>query len=146
MSYEWLPSYERQRKRKRHMGAEAYERSREGVHGPEELAKDMEQNGDMAELALALELEPKVQEKLKKDVESSLAVMGVGGVFAGADTLASQTLAALQEGDFTLAIQSDDSGQSSIVAMPEGNVSEKIPVVSSLSESLLSGFAASTDE
>ena len=95
----------------------------------------MERNGDLAELALALELEPKLQEELKKEIEKDLKGMSLDQIFANPESISGEAQDSLYSGDFDVSIDTNpDTQEDQLVLTPEGNVNEKLPVKFSLSE------------
>ena len=135
MWVDMMPSHEKKRLRKRMRSPEAYEKLRQRVQGPEKLSEQMERNGDLAELALALELEPKLQEELKKEIEKDLKGMSLDQIFANPESISGEAQDSLYSGDFDVSIDTNpDTQEDQLVLTPEGNVNEKLPVKFSLSE------------
>ena len=136
---DWLdriPSHEREKVRKRLRSPAEYERLREKVKGPEDLEKEMDRNEAMAELSFALETEPPLKEALKNQVQEDAKEQGIEAVFDGLDSASPEAVAALREGRFTLEVRSDaETHHDQLVAVPEGNVQEKIPVTHTFAES-----------
>ena len=129
-----LPSSERARVRKRLRSPEVYEKLREKVKGPEELAEEMEQNESVAELKFALETEPVVHEVLRQEIEKSLNEEGIEQLL-DVSSATPAGLDAISDGNFDVRIVLDDAGDSEqMVLHPEGNVKEKIPLKMSFSE------------
>lgn len=141
MWVDMLPSYERRKRRMERMDPAAYEKLREKVKGPEQLAEEMDRNEELAELALALELEPKLKEELKKDIERIMQDMGLTAVIDSASSLSGSSMQDIEQGKFTVSVDTDPkTNRDQIVLSPEGNVQEKIPMNYSLNEQYVSQF------
>ena len=119
-----LPSSERQKIREKYkLSPAAYEKLRQKVKGPEQLGEEMQRNELMAKLKFALETEPKVKEALKQQVEKDFSEQGIE----------------VPEGEFDVTVDSiSESEPDQIVLVPEGNVSEKVSVPTSLADTYLS--------
>ena len=135
MWVDMMPSHEKKRLRKRMRSPEAYEKLRQRVQGPEKLKEQMERNSNLAELGLALELEPRLKEELKKEIEKDVQNMSIDQVFVNPENVSEQAQDALDAGRFDVAIDTNpDTNEDQLVLTPEGNISEKLPVKFSLSE------------
>ena len=136
MSDSWLnhlPSHEREKIRKRLRSPEEYERLREKVKGPEDLEKEMRKSEQLAELNFAMESEPKVKEALKKQVEKDMKEQGIESILES--HMSPEAKNAIEQGKFILQVSSHpQTHQDALVAIPEGNVQEKIPVKPQLSD------------
>jgi len=143
MSDSWLdriPSQERQRIRERLRSPAEYERLREKVKGPEDLEREMERNELLAELKLGMEIEPKLAEALRAQVQEDIKKNGIPAVLNVPSLLPEQEQALLK-GDFTLSVLPDKSSNiDQIVLVPEGKVAEAIPVSQKYSEQYLGQF------
>lgn len=134
-----LPSSERQRIREKYkLSAAAYEKLREKVKGPEELKQEMEYNEVMAKLKFDLETMPDMKDALQKQVEKDLAEGGIEAVLEHPD-IPADLKQQLEAGTFDVTIDSPSEDEpDQLVIVPEGNVSEKMSVSSSLSDRYLS--------
>ncbi len=133
-----IPSHEQQRLRRRMRSPEAYEKLREKVKGPEDLEKEMDRNEEMAELKFALESESQVQNALKKQIELDIKEKGIDEVFEAADKKLKQQI---EKGKYKLTISAHPSTQQDqLVAIPEGNVQEKIPLTMTFNDGYVSQF------
>lgn len=144
MSDSWLdriPTNERQRLREKlHLSDAEYARLREKVRGPEDLKREMEQNELLAELRLGMELEPKLAEALRAQVQEDIREHGMSAVLE-APSLSVDQEQAFTKGDFTLSILPDRaSNVDQIVLVPEGKVAEAVPVSQQFSEQYLGQF------
>ncbi len=137
-----LPSHERQKlfERIRRSPAE-YEKLREKVKGPEDLKEEMDRNELIAELKFALETEPQVKEMLKQQIEKDLREQGIEAVL---DAMPDALKQALEAGQFNVGIDvNPDTHNDQIVVLPEGSVSEKLFITSSVNDQYVSQFAVS---
>jgi hypothetical protein len=141
-----LPSHERQKLReRRRVSPEEYEKLREKVKSVEKIAEEMDRNQAMAELAFALESEPKIQEALRKQIEADLKSEGLENVLDAGAPEALRT--ALAEGRFDVQVGSDpDTHQDQITLVPEGNVSDRIVVPAALSDRYAAQFVQAMHE
>lgn len=125
MSDPWLdrlPSQEREKIRKRMRSPEEYERLREKVKGPEDLEREMERNAEFAEARLALESEPKAQERAQNVVRSFAAEQGVEKTIEKGDAKLSE---ALSKGRFDVIV--DHHGAEPRLAVKVGAVDTEAP-------------------
>ncbi|MSR67915.1 hypothetical protein EXS65_03790 [Candidatus Peribacteria bacterium] len=142
-----LPSHEREKIRKRLRSPEEYERLREKVKGPEDLEREMEKNSEFADVKLALETEPKSQEKAKDQVQRFVREHGIDSAFEHAEDALKD---ALSKGNFDVTVdsqshepkisvkfQSQPQGSSEA---PSGNVSEVFTLKPVLQQQILSIF------
>lgn len=140
MEGSWLdniPSNER-KKLRRMMSPEAYERLREKVKGPEDLQKEMERSREFAELQFELQTDPELREKARDMVKKAMTEEGVEAVL-DVKNLTPEARKALEEGKFSVAVSSHPrTHEEQVVAVPEGNIHEKIPVQKALSDQLIS--------
>ncbi len=133
-----VPSQEREKIRRRMRSPEAYEKLRERVKGPEDLEREMEKNDAMAEMHFALESDHQFHEQLKSKVEGELKEKGVENVLEFS-TLSPEARKSLESGKFVLRISANPKTHiDQLVAVPEGNVQEKLPVKPALSQQYLS--------
>lgn len=144
MSDSWLdriPTNERQRIREKlHLSEAEYARLRENVKGPEDLEREMERNELLAELKLGMELEPKLSEALRAQVQEDIKLHGMPSVLERL-SLAADVEQALTKGDFTISIAPDaQTHVDQIVLVPEGKVAEAVPVSQKFSEQYLGQF------
>lgn len=129
-----IPSHERERIRKRLRSPEAYEKMREKVKGPEDLEKEMRKNEQLAEAKFMLESEPELHDALKGDIEKKITEQGIEAV-VDAEALSPETQRALLEAKFTVSLASHpENHNDQLVIIPEGNVQEKIPLKTNLSD------------
>lgn len=110
----------------------AYERLREKVKGPEDLAEEMKVNEALAEFKFALETEPAVQEDLRRQLEQEIKAGGIESLLETSEA-SPAALKAAEVGNFTVAVEADSASEQ-VVIYPEGNVSEKIPLKKSVSD------------
>lgn len=142
-----IPSQEREKIRKRLRSPEEYERLREKVKGPEDLEREMEKNAEFAEARLALESDPKTQEKSRDAVRAFASEQGTDAALEGAPTSAGESLS---KGNFDVVVteknhepclavklQQPEKGPTSA---PSGNVSEVFPLKPALQQQILSSF------
>ena len=123
-----LPSPERAKIRARCRSPEAYEKLRECVKGPEDLERELEKNSKLAELKFAMETEPALKQELKESIQEDIKEHGVEAV-----------LEKSFEGDFDIAIDTNpETNQDQLVVLPEGSVSEKIPITPAFNEKYVS--------
>ncbi|MDB4978858.1 MAG: hypothetical protein JWM56_1044 [Candidatus Peribacteria bacterium] len=134
-----IPSHEQQRLR-RMMSPEAYERLREKVKGPEDLEKEMDGNALMAELKFALETDPEIQQLLKERVATDISKQGIEAMLDGTSVDAALKIQ-LEQGRFSIGIASHPATHTDqLVVMPEGNVQESIPLMSTVSDRYVRQF------
>ena len=143
-----IPSQEREKIRKRMRSPEAYEKLREKVKGPEDLEREMEKNAEFAETKLAMETDPKAQEKSKDTVKTFVLEKGIDAAFESS----SETLKeALKNGKFEvsvdvrskepkLAVKLKNGPQKTATDAPSGNVSEVFPLKASLQQQIIASF------
>jgi len=136
-----LPSHERQKLRElRRRSPEEYAKLREKVKSVEQIGEEMARNEKMAELAFALESEPKIKEALKKQIERDVLSQGVDAMVEG--SLSESFKEALQRGAFDVRIDSDPQTHvDQLVVVPEGNAKEVLVVSSSVSDRYVTQFA-----
>lgn len=144
MSDSWLdmlPSSERQKVREKYkMSAAAYEQWREKVRerGPEYIEKEQMWNEAMAQLKFGMETEPHMKEALKQQIEKDITEQGLEAVLKNPD-LPAELKQQLEAGQFDIIIDAPTEDEpDQLVLVPEGNVSEKCGLTTSLSESYLS--------
>lgn len=136
-----IPSHEREKIRKRLRSPEEYERLREKVKGPEDLEREMERNAEFAETKLALESEPKAQEKAKAMVKE-----GIDAAFHAIPASAREQVAkghfdviiTEQHHEPRLAVKIKNHAQQSKAS--SGNVAEVYPLRAALQQQILSTF------
>lgn len=134
-----LAGPEKQRVLKRLRSPEAYERLREKVKGPEDLEKELDRAERMAELHFALESNVALRERAKEIVAGAAREGGVESVAERADTLTDEVRSAIAEGRFRIVVAPDpETNEDTVAILPEGNVSESVPVTGSLAESCVS--------
>ena len=137
-----LPSYER-RKLKKMMSPEAYERLREKVKGPEDLEKELKRGGQLAELSFELQTDEKLREQLKHQAQEDLKTEGVEHIF-DTKNMSPEAKKAIEQGKFMLAVSSHPATHDDqLVAVPEGNVQEKIPLKPVFSDRYVAQFLQS---
>lgn len=134
-----LPSTERRKLRKM-MSPEAYERLREKVKGPEDLEKELKRGEQMAELSFELQTDEKLRERLRGQAEKDIREQGVENV-VDRQNLSPEIRKALEQGKFKLAVSSHPlTHDDQLVAVPEGNVQEKIPLKPVFSDRYVAQF------
>jgi hypothetical protein len=122
------------------MSPEAYERLREKVKGPEDLARELKHGEQMAELRFHLETEPHAQEKLKAQIEKDLSEQGIDAVVES-DALSLEQQKALEQKNFRVTVSSHPTThQDQIMLMPEGKIQEAIPLTTTMSDQYSSQF------
>lgn len=136
-----LPTNERRKLRKM-MSPEAYERLREKVKGPEDLEKKLRRGEQMAELSFELQTDEKLREKLRTACAEDMRGQGIEAVL-DSGKLSPEAKKALEQGKFMLAVSSHPvTHDDQMVAVPEGNVQEKIPLKTSFSDRYVAQFTA----
>lgn len=136
-----LPSTER-RKLRQMMSPEAYERLREKVKGPEDLEKELKRGEQLAELSFELQTDERLREQLKTQAQEDLKTHGMEQVF-DLRSMSPDARKALEQGKFMLAVSSHPSTHDDqLVAVPEGNVQEKIPLKPAFSDRYVAQFTA----
>jgi hypothetical protein len=132
MSDSWLerlPTHERQRLIERFTEVDP-ERRKKFVVGPERMKQMLQENEVMANLKFALETEPKLREALRSQMQEDIAEHGFLAVLG-------QEL----KGDFDVKVaEHPQTHDDQIVAVPEGNVQESIPLQPTFNEQYLSQF------
>jgi formiminotetrahydrofolate cyclodeaminase len=122
------------------MSPEAYERLREKVKGPEDLEKELKRGEQMAELSFELQTDEKLRERLRAQADKDMREFGVERVI-DAVPISAESKKALEQGKFMLAVASHPTThQDQVVAVPEGNVQEKIPLKASFSDRYVTQF------
>lgn len=133
-----LPSHE-QRRLKRRMSPEAYEKLREKVRGPEDLEKEMKRNENLAEMSFRLESEPQFHDAMKSRVETDVREKGIEQVME-TQRASPEAKKNIEQGKFRLAISSHPkTHQDQIVAVSEGKVQEKLPIKPAFSDAYTGG-------
>lgn len=136
-----LPSHERQKIRNRMRSKEAYERLREKVKGPEDLKEEMRNAQALAELHFALETEPSLNEALHDQVQEDIAEQGAEALFESAENLPDDIKENLEQQKFIVTVSSHpQSNHDVLVAIPEGNVQEKIPMKKQVQDRYIADF------
>lgn len=122
-----IPSHEREKIRKRLRSPEEYERLREKVKGPEDLEKELARSEKLAELNFHMESEPKTHEAVKRQVEKDIAEHGIEKVIENHPSVDAKK--SLEHGKFIVQVASHPkTHEDALVAVPEGNVHEKLPI------------------
>ena len=136
-----LPSHERQKLRElKKRSPEEYAKLREKIKSVEQIGEEMDRNKQLADFSFALEMEPKLKEALKSQIESDISEQGIEGVLFAPEGLSEEAQAAVNEG-FDISVDTNPETQKDqILVHPEGNVSEKIPIKFSLSEQYVQQF------
>ncbi len=134
-----LPSQEREKIRKRLRSPAEYERLREKVKGPEDLEREMEKNAEFAEVKLALETEPKAQEKAKNIIKEFSAEKPADSAF---EKTSDRLQDALKKGQFDIVVdeQSPEPTLAVTLDAPTGNVSEVFPLKPALQQKIMSSL------
>ncbi len=133
-----LPSTEREKVRKRLRSPEAYEKLREKVKGPEDLEKELAKAEKLADANLEMQTNPEAREKAKKGIEKDLKEQGVEAVLEHADKLPANVKQKLEQGKFTVVATADQG----LSVVPEGNVSDKLPLKQTLSDQYITQLLA----
>ncbi len=145
MEGSWLdniPTNER-RKLKKMMSPEAYERLRDKVKGPEDLEKELKRGEQLAELSFELQTDERLREQLRSACEKDVREQGIEAVMDAAH-LSPDAKKALEQGRFMLAVSSHPATHDDqLVAVPEGNVQEKIPLKPAFSDRYVATFLQS---
>lgn len=146
-----LPSSAREKIRKRMRSPEAYERLREKVKGPEDLEREMEKNAEFAEVKLALESEPKAQEKAREIVVAFIEEKGIEAAFDGKVSpevikKGHFTMAVIEKGRSQpkLAVKLPKSPQKNGEAAPSGNVAEVLSLKPALQQQIIASLRLSS--
>ena len=138
-----LPTNERRKLRKM-MSPEAYERLREKVKGPEDLEKELRRGEQMAELSFELQTDQELREKLRTACAEDMREQGIDAVL-DSGKLSPDAKKALEQGKFMLAVSSHPATHDDqLVAVPEGNVQEKIPLKPVFSDRYVAQFLQSS--
>lgn len=134
-----LPSNERQKIREKYkMSAAAYEKLREKVKGPEELQEELNRNEIMAQLKFDLETQPEMKEALKKQLEQDLKEQGIEAMLKNPD-ISAELRQQLESGAFEVTVASPSEKEpDQLVVVPEGNISERAALSTSVQDSYLS--------
>lgn len=143
MEGSWLdhiPSNER-RKLKKMMSPEAYERLRENVKGPEDLEKELKRAEQMAELRFELHTDEQLREELRVTVQNDMNERGIEQVF-DLHGVPPNLRRALLQGKFSVTISGNPhTHHDQLVAVPEGNVQENIPLTPSFNDRYIAQFS-----
>ncbi|MFH0851594.1 MAG: hypothetical protein V1876_02490 [Candidatus Peregrinibacteria bacterium] len=144
MSDSWLdriPTAERQRLKERfHLSEAQYEKLREKVKGPEDLAEEMKRNELLAELKFAMDAEPVLAQALRKQVQEDLRLHGLPSVVESLH-LSNGIKKAMEQGRFTITVQPNATSHvDQLVVVPEGKVAEALPIAQKFSEQYLGQF------
>lgn len=124
---------------------EAYEALREKVKGPKDLEHEMRRSEQMAELRFAIESEPDVAAALQSQIAEDIREHGVEAVVDAPGRSAEQTIA-LEQGNFSVRVDAHpQTHEDVLVALPEGNVREKIPVQPVYSDKYVGQFVRQAD-
>ncbi len=125
------------------MSPEAYERLREKVKGPEDLEKELKRGEQLAELSFELQTDEKLREHLKGQCEKDIAEQGIEQVL-DTNNMSPEAKKSLEQGKFMLAVSSHPTTHDDqLVAVPEGNVQEKIPLKPAFSDRYVAQFLQS---
>ena len=140
-----LPSGDREKLRRRLRSPEAYEALREKVKGPEDLANELKKAEQMAELHFTLVVEPGVREALRLQVQEDIGEKGIDAVL-DAVSLSQEGRGRIQQGQFDVRVDAHPQTQEdALVAVPEGNVQEKVPGKTSFSDRYVGQFLKKND-
>lgn len=132
---DFLPSYEKTKRRARMRSPEEYERIREKVKSPEKIAEEMDKNEHLAELNFALETEPKMRQALQEQIREDISAQGLENLVERFEELSENEKQSIDQGQFDVGIDSYTEDQSDRVTLyPEGNVNEKVPLTKKQSE------------
>ena len=124
------------------MSPEAYERLREKVKGPKDLERELKRGEQMAELSFELQTNEQLRERLKGQAEKDIREYGVERVIDA--TPSPDAKKSLEQGKFLLAVSSNPlTHDDQLVAVPEGNVQEKIPLKMTFSDRYVAQFLQS---
>ncbi|MEI8229979.1 MAG: hypothetical protein WCG83_02465 [Candidatus Peregrinibacteria bacterium] len=141
----WLDNFSspeiRRFKERFHMSEANYEKIREKVKGPEDLEKELAHNALLAELKFALDSEPAMKKALQDRVKEDIKESGLDAVLDDTSELTTDAKIAVVSGKFVLTISANaTTHEDQIMVMPEGNVTDKLPVKPAFSEQYLSQF------
>lgn len=134
--FEKVPERMRHRLERLRLSPQEYDRLREKVRerGPEFMEKELQHMEKMAELKFALETEPGVREAVRSKIQEDIKEKGVEEVLE-VGNLPLKLTDALEKGRFDISIEPHpETKQDQLMVVPEGNVSEKIPVKGAMSE------------
>lgn len=135
-----LPSKEREKIRKRLRSPEEYERLRERVKGPEDLERELKRSEQMAEASFRLETEPRFAESFKDKIQEDLQERGAEAILEYGN-LPPDVRKALEQGKFKLAVQSHPlTHEDALVVLPEGNITDRLPIKPSLTQQYVQGM------
>jgi hypothetical protein len=115
------------------MSPEAYERLRENVKGPEDLEREMQRSAEYAELQFDLQADLKLREHVRDMVQQHVKVSGIEATFL-AERIPPEVKTAIEHGKFSVAVSSHAHQPDQLVAVPEGNIQERIPLTTALSD------------
>ena len=135
-----LPSPEREKIRKKMRSPEAYAALRERVKGPEDLEKEMKKSEQLAEVHLQMESEPRKKEEMKKMLEKDVSEQGIEKILE-TKNMSADARAQIEAGNFQISVSSHpQTHQDALIVAPEGNIQEKIPVKTGMSEHYVAQF------
>lgn len=136
-----LPANERQRIREKYkLSASAYEALREKVKGPKQLEQEMRRNEALAQLKFGLETEPVMKEALRSQIEKDISEHGIETVLDCAQ-VAPDIRAAIERGAFEVTVdEPSKDAPDHLVVVPEGNVTDRLPVHATFAESYVTGL------
>lgn len=145
-----LPSYEREKIRKRLRSPEEYERLRECVRGPEDLEREMNGNAEFAEAKLHLESEPSVQESARESIAAFIDTQGLDAAF---ESLPTNAMEAMKNGQFEVIVtevnhapalaakpRSHAGEDAGTTDAPMGNVAEVFPLKTALQQQVMASL------
>lgn len=135
-----LPSTEREKVRKRLRSPEAYEKLREKVKGPEDLEKELAKAERLADATLEMQTNSEAKEQVKKGIEKDLQEKGIEAVLEDADKVPDVARQQLEQGKFTVTATPDQG----LSVMPEGNVSDRLPLKQTFSDQYISQLLSSS--
>ncbi len=151
-SMDFLPGHEKRKfesEKKYISQAEMERRLKKAKERRESREKKVENASEFADIAFALESEPKARESAKKSIQEAFREKGIDAVIDG--KVDKQAKSALEKGQFDvmvtevdhqprLAVKPSSGEQSGSLDAPSGNVAEKLPVKPSFQESFVKSF------
>lgn len=134
--FDMLPGSPSRRRRRRLRSPQVYARTRESIPTVESISTTAEHNELVADIALQLELEPKVQEELQKSVQELFTKEGPA-MFKNTTTAVQESV---QAGNFAVSIDTTGT-QNEVTVSPEGNIQEKVSLSKSALKTLHSSLS-----
>lgn len=137
MTVEFLPTGPNKFKKRKLRSPGEYLRSRQSIPTVEQISNQLEHSKAVEGIALSLEIEPKVQEKLQKSVQE---IFNEHGVNMFNQLVSPQLMQAIQLGTITVSVDKSGS-QNEITVSPEGNIQEKVRLSLTATQDLYSSLS-----